>query len=608
MGKGDYSSKHISVLDEIEHIQLHPGMYIGETSNPTHLIEEAIDNALDECLAGFASIIAVNLDTENNIYAIIDNGRGIPITNNTPNIISTKMFSGAKFQHTKTAYEIVSGLHGIGLVAVNALSSFYVVEIYRDKKHAVFNFENSKFKNKKIDKFEDVRPFSTKIMFKPDQKIFETLLPDIERIRRRLLISSVELPQVTLVLNIDKNREIIKIDKQHYFDKYCLGNSDNGYTKILSFKSTEGSESFGVTFCYTLEGSIAPRILSSINLLPVDNGGTHVNCFFEVIRDIFVAKGKRLGFHFQPQDSICGLRSYLSLYLKKPEFHGQTKDKLVNRKSYFDKLLKKVRFSIESYFDKEQDELKTILNMFEQYRRKVDSRKLRSTTNGKRASTKFTKLRDCTSRNGELFITEGQSASGSLIQCRDPRIHAVLPLKGKVPNISNAKDILNNKEIGELIQSLGTGVGPDFHISKLRYDKIICATDADPDGSHIASLITMVLAVLVPEIIKKQKYYIARTPLFAINEGKTFIPLWTEKEVKEAIQNKKNVSRFKGLGELNPSQLKVCLVDKSTRKLVQLSFTNNLKKLTKLFSESSEKRDLLERSGEWSSVEEVMYE
>jgi len=608
MSKGDYSSKNISVLDEIEHIRLHPGMYIGETTNPTRLIEEVVDNALDECLAGFASIIAVNINTKDCVYAVIDNGRGIPITNNTPNIISTKMFSGAKFQHTKTAYDIVSGLHGIGLVAVNALSSFYVVEIYRDKRHGVFNFENSKFKSKKIDKFEEVRPFSTKIIFKPDKQIFESLLPDIERVRKRLLIASVELPQVTLVLNIDESREIIKIDKHHYFDKYCLTNSDNNCSKVMSFISSDEVESFGVTFCYTLEGSITPRVLSSINLLPVDNGGTHVNCFFEILRDIFVAKGKRLGFHFQPQDSLCGLRSYLSLYLRKPEFHGQTKDKLVNRKSYFDKLLKKVKLSIESYFDKEQDELKVILNLFEQYRRKVDSRKLRSTANEKRASTKFTKLRDCNSRNGELFITEGQSASGSLIQCRDPRIHAILPLKGKVPNISNAKDILKNKEIGELIQSLGTGVGPNFDISKLRYDKIICATDADPDGSHIASLVTMVLAVLVPEIIKKQKYYIAQTPLFAINEGKTFIPLWTEQEVNKARNENRKITRYKGLGEMNPSQLKVCLIDKPTRKLIQLSYTDSLKKLIKLFSESSEKRDLLERSGEWSHFEEVIRE
>lgn len=596
MTKGDYSSKHISVLDEIEHIQLHPGMYIGETTNPTHLIEEAIDNALDECLAGFASIIAVNIDTKNNVCAVIDNGRGIPITNNTPNIISTKMFSGAKFQHTKTAYEIVSGLHGIGLVAVNALSNFYAVEIYRDKKHAIFNFENSKFKSKVIKKFEDIRPFSTKITFEPNPEMFETTLPDINRVRRRLLIASVELPNVTLVLNVDKSREVIKINKQQYFEKYCLFGLDNNYSKEISFNVSDNVESFDVTFLYTLDGAISPRVLSSVNLLPVDNGGTHVNCFFDILREIFTTRAKKLNFHFQPQDCLCGLRSYLSLYLKKPEFHGQTKDKLVNRKSYLDKLSKKVKTSIESYFDKEPEELRLLLEQFEQYRRRLDTRKLRTSTNGKRASTKFTKLRDCTSRNGELFITEGQSASGSLIQCRNPRLHAVLPLKGKIPNISNTKDILKNKEIGELIQALGTGIGSDFNISRLRYDKVICATDADPDGSHIASLVTMVLAVLVPDIIKQKKFYIAQTPLFAINERNTFIPLWAEKDVREAVQNKRNISRFKGLGELSPNQLKQCLVDKTTRKLILITFTNDLKSLMNLFSDASEKRVLLEEA------------
>ncbi len=591
--KNSYTSKDISVLDEIEHIQLNAGMYVGDTSTPTHLVEEAIDNSLDECLAGYATIIAVNINIKDNVCRVIDNGRGIPLSNDTPKIVSTKLFSGAKFQHTKTAYKIVSGLHGIGLVAVNALSEQYIVEIYRDGKHGIFIFENSKLKNKKIEKFIGDKPFATKIQFKPSSKIFETLQPDIDRIKRRLLIASVELPGTTFVLDVNDNRHVIKINKQQYFSSFCLGHSDTSWSEVVSVKAEDGSERTEVMFCYSLDGSISPRVLSSVNLLPVDNGGTHVNYFFDILREIFTTRAKRIGVKFQPQDCLCGLRAYLSLYLTKPEFQGQTKDRLVNRKSHLDKLLRRVKQGIEAHFEENPEQLERLLGQFEQYRKKLDSRKLRSTVNGRRASTKFTKLRDCTSRNGELFIVEGQSASGSLIQCRNPRTHAVLPLKGKIPNVSNTKDILKNKEVGELIQALGTGVGPDFDISKLRYDKVICACDSDPDGSHIASLITMLLAVLVPEVIRQGKYYIAHTPLFAINEGKIFIPLWTDKEVRNAMEKNRNISRFKGLGELSPHQLKFCLVDEKKRRLIPLTFSSNINKLIKLFSEADEKRKLL---------------
>jgi len=182
-----YGAKDVRVLEEVEHIQLNAGMYVGETSNPVHLIEEVLDNALDEALAGHAKIVAVILDTKNSIFSVLDNGRGIPISEDTPIIVSSKLFSGAKFQDKKSAYEISSGLHGVGLVAVNALSDYYTVEVFRNKKHAIYKFEKSKLKYAKIDpKYKGEIPFSTKIEFKPDKKYFETLQPDIERIRRRL--------------------------------------------------------------------------------------------------------------------------------------------------------------------------------------------------------------------------------------------------------------------------------------------------------------------------------------------------------------------------------------------------------------------------------------
>jgi DNA gyrase/topoisomerase IV subunit B len=593
----NYSSKDVRVLDEVEHIRLNPSMYIGDTSNPVHLVEEALDNALDEALAGFATIIAVNLDLENQLYSVIDNGRGIPISDNTPITISTKLFSGAKFQDKKTAYEISSGLHGVGLVAVNALSEHFRIEIYRNRKRAWYNFENTKMVRKRVSQISNEemkdKPFSTKIEFRPSSKIFETLQPDIERIRQRLITASAQMPNTTFVLNTSDSSEVINLSLDQHFAENCLTTRKD--VIMIRVTAEKKPESFEVMFAYEREGPITPRVLSSINLLPVASGGTHVNVFNDMLKDFFITKAKKFGYRFQPSDCLVGFRAYFMLSLKEPKFAGQTKDKLTNRKTYFESFIKSFRTQLESWANKQPEILEELLSRFQEYRKKHESKKLVTNGTGKRASTKFTKLRDCTRRDGELFIVEGDSAGGLVLQSRKTEIHAVLPLKGKsIPNVITHKDILKNKEVAEFIMALGTGVGPHFNLSKLRYDKIICAADADHDGAHIACLVTMMIAKLVPEVVKSGKYYIAQTPLFAINEKKTFIPLWTPDQLKKAREQKRNISRFKGLGELSPHQMKVCLLDEKTRHLIPIKYSEKIDELSNIFSNVDAKRKLLE--------------
>lgn len=594
-----YTSKDVKVLSEIEHIRTAPEMYIGSTETPVHLVEEAMDNALDEMQAGHASIIAVNVDTKTGIVDIIDNGRGIPLSNNTPVTISTKLFSGAKFKGKKTAYEISSGMHGVGLVTLTALSEFYKVEIYRNGQYAIYDFKNSKLKKKKITKHDiesDKLPFSTKITFKASKEYFEKIIPDINRIRSRLTIASAELPKKNaFVLTIDDEREIFRLSLQDYFGQNLIKNDTT--TKVMAFRSSNGAEKFNIMLTYSKTGSVTPRVMSSINLLPVSDGGVHVNVLYEILREIFIAKAKKLGYNFKPQDCLVGFRGYLMLSLKEPKFSSQTKNKLTNRKVYFEKLIGQLKQKIEDHLTKDQDLLIELLDHFQAYRRKLDSKNIKVATNGKRAATKFTKLRDCTSKNGELFIVEGDSAGGGFVECRNPKIHAILPLRGKIPSAATAKDIIKNKEISELIGSLGTGIEPNFDISKLKYKKVLAAMDADSDGYHIFCLVTIALAMLVPEVIKNGNYYFVQTPLYAINEKKSFIPLWNNDDVSKAKSEKRHITRIKGLGELNPEQLEVVAVNEKTRRLIPVTFTSNIEKMVKLFSDSSEKRRLLE--GEW---------
>ena len=402
-----YSAKDVRVLEEVEHIRLNPGMYIGETNNPVHLIEEALDNALDEALAGHARIIAVVIDTKLNKFSVLDDGRGIPLDGDTAITVSSKLFSGAKFQDKKTAYEISSGLHGVGLVAINALSEQYNIEVYRDNKHAIYEFKSSKLKRSQIDDFKEDRPFATKIEFIPDSKFFETLVPDLDRIRRRLTTASAEMSKdISFVLIIDEKKEIFQLDISDHFRINCLTKKSKVQATFL--QSEKKPEKFNILFTYDVEGPVAPKIISSVNLLPVNSGGTHVNAFYDILKDFFMAKAKKNGLSFQPNDCLYGLRAYLMLSLVEPKFSGQTKDKLTNRKTDFDKFARDFKNQLEQFAQQQEPILMEYLERFSDYRKKLDAKKLKTNgTGGRRASTQFTKLRDCTRRKGELFIVEG---------------------------------------------------------------------------------------------------------------------------------------------------------------------------------------------------------
>lgn len=437
-------------------------------------------------------------------------------------------------------------------------------------------------------------PFSTKIEFVPDKKYFHELTPDLNRIRNRLTTASAELSNdISFVLVVDNKKEVFNLNVEEHFVASTFSNKDKAIVNHLV--AEKKPEKFEIIFGYDESGQASPKSMSCVNLLPVSQGGSHVASFQDTLKDFFMSKAKKYGFEFQPNDALFRLRAYLTLKMVEPKFSSQTKEKLTNHKSEFNIFEGEFKKQLEAFAKENEELMVEYMSRFAEYRRKIDSKKLITNgSNGRRASTQFTKLRDCTGRNGELYIVEGDSAAGSLIQSRNPRVHAILPLRGKsIPNVTTKKSILDNKEVGELIRAIGTGIDPQFDLSKMRYDKIICATDADHDGNHIACLVTMAIAILLPEIIRAGRYYIAQTPLYAINEKKLFKPLWTERTLKTAREKGRTITRFKGLGELSPHQLKICLVDEKTRNLIPIKYSDNIEDMIKLFSSAEEKRKLV---------------
>lgn len=598
----EYNSKSFKVLTDYESIRLSPGMYIGQTSSPTHLVEEVLDNAFDECLAGYANIVMVEYDSKNNIFSISDNGRGIPVEKDIPITISTFLNSGAKFKGSRDVYEICSGRHGVGLVAVNALSDFFKIEIVRKSVYSIFEFKKFRL-FKKFSAPIVKKTFSTKITFKPDKKIFESLVPDISRIRDRLLIASIHLQNCVFVLIVDGEKEIIKLNTDEYFVKYCLSENEE-ITKIINISVKDKREDKGfitveklnLKLCYSLNGAITPKILGSVNLLPVEGGGTHIKLLSGMLKDILSSYGKKMNRRFVPQDTVCGLRVYIDLSLAEPEFGGQTKTQLINRKSYLEKLFNKVKRVLDLEFSKNPDQLDMILKRFEDYRIKTESRKEKVNIKS-RGLMKFTKLRDCKNHpDGELFIVEGDSAAGSFLQCRNSRLHGIMPLKGKIPNVAiKGMNIIENQEVKEIISAVGCDIGPNFNISKLRYDKIILNCDADCDGGHINCLLIALFGYLMPEIIKHEKLFICYMPLFAISKEKMFRPIWTESELEKVRIGKYTnyIGRYKGIGSLSPWQLKICALDEKIRKLIKVEYSKDIKLIMRLLSEPAEKRKLL---------------
>jgi DNA gyrase subunit B len=604
-----YTEKDIQVLSELQHIRKNTGMYIGETINPNHLLYEVLDNSLDEANAKHASLVGIFIDTKEKTCTISDNGRGIPFTGDVIQTIATKLFSGGKFKKGEegSAYGIAAGLHGIGLVAVTALSVWVEFIIYRDNKKAIFRFEDATLVKKEIVDFDSAKkPFSTQVSFKPDKKYFETVDFNLNPVRERLNIASIGIPHLKLILMENDHKEIIQCTIDQYFRDIICGGQEKNVTPIFTLHKRVKDEEVLIKFAWDMNSSSAAKHHGAVNLLSV-NQGTHINRTFTVFRDVFSAFAKKEKLTFQPQDCLVGFRAITMVSLYTPEYSSQTKEKLSTNKAKIDHLYDGLDVQLEQFFEKNQELKMTLLGFFESYRKGLSASKniVKSSKEVSRYNQVIdSKLKDCTAHSvehSELFVTEGASAAGGLVQCRNTKYHAILGLKGKIPNMAaGKKDFLKNKEVVEICNALGTGIESDFNGSCVRYGKVIFACDADADGSHITSLLMVLFLKLVPGLIQDgTKVYRAIMPLYGAMKAGKFYPFYTDTEFEKFKAENPNIKtqRYKGLGEMNPDQLKVCLLDKETRKLELIQFPENAEEIWKIMTDAESKRGLLGEEG-----------
>jgi topoisomerase-4 subunit B len=625
----NYNAKSIEVLTGLDPVKKRPGMYTN-TENPNHLIQEIIDNSVDEVLAGHASNIAINLYNDNSIE-VIDNGRGMPVDIHPEHQISgielimTKLHSGGKFNNKN--YTHSGGLHGVGISVVNALSTRLEAEIKRDGNIHGIVFEDG-FKTKELEIIGTVgkKNTGTKVRFWPDKKYFDDIKINIKSLKNLLEAKAILCKDLTIKYSNESKKE----NQTWHFNAGLKGylelKLDAETLPIEPFfidNFSNGDSFLDAVFCWC-DAPLEHIKNSYVNLIPTPQDGTHVtglkNGVYDAIKTYIEKNSLALkNIKVTANDSFAKLNYVISVKITNPQFAGQTKEKLSN-KDVTAFVATSIRDLLTIWLNQHPDEARDIIeNINKVAQKRVNADK--KTTRKRIMNTSIRlpgKLTDCISSDvasTELFIVEGDSAGGSAKQARDKNFQAVMPLKGKILNSweLDADTIMNSQEVHNIATAIG--VDPDSNdISGLRYSKICVLADADSDGLHIATLLCAMFLKHFRKLIELGHIYIAQPPLFRIDIGKsTFYALDEyEKEniLKENVKltGKINIMRFKGLGEMNPPQLRESAMAVSSRRLLQLTLSNvenDDEMLDRLLAKkrSKDRRDWLEVHGDRADIE-----
>ncbi len=595
--ENEYGADQIQVLEGLEAVRKRPGMYIGSTSSRGlhHLVYEIVDNAVDEALAGYCDTIDVQINKDNSI-TVRDDGRGIPTDINTKTgkpaveVVFTVLHAGGKFGGG--GYKVSGGLHGVGASVVNALSKWLEVKVCRNGKVHYQRYEYGKVVEPlKIIGDCDENFTGTEVTFLPDDSIFEETVYDYKTLEIRLRETAFLTKNLRIVLR--DIREEDEIEKAFHYEGgikefvtylnkgktplyddviYCEGTVNNVYVEVAMQHNDAYTE----------------NSLSFVNNINTPEGGTQVEGFKRAITKTFNNYAKQNKILKENEENLSGddfregLTAIISVKIEDPQFEGQTKQKLGNSEA---------RAAVEGVMSEQLtyylEQNPTIAKMI--CEKAVLAKRARDAARKAREATRKTalsvaalpgKLADCSDKNPEnceIFIVEGDSAGGSAKKARTRATQAILPLRGKILNVEKARidKIMDNAEIRTMITAFGTGIQEDFDITKLRYNKIIIMTDADVDGAHIDTLMLTFFYRFMPELIKDGHVYLAMPPLYQVTRNKKNYYAYSDEELNKILteigrDNQNKIQRYKGLGEMDASQLWETTMDPNTRILKQV--------------------------------------
>src|SRR3989339_1776749 len=653
--QNDYNAKSINVLKGLEAVRKRPAMYIGDvgTRGLHHLVNEVVDNSIDEALVGFADMINITIHKDETI-SVEDNGRGIPVDMHAEEkksaleVVMTMLHAGGKFD--KNSYKVSGGLHGVGVSVVNALSEWLVVEVKRDGKIYTQEYKRGipKASVKQTGTYKSENT-GTKITFMPDKEIFKTVKFDFDTVSERLRELAYLNKEVTMTLKdeADGQEEVYKfkgglID----FVKYL----DENRTPIHKPVYIEGEkDNTPVEIAFEYSDSYSENVHSYVNNINTIEGGTHLVGFRTALtrtlnnyayKNGLIKESNKIS--LTGDDFKEGLTAVISVKVMEPQFEGQTKTKLGNSevKSAVETL---VGEKLSEFLEENSSIAKKIIDKcMRAAEAREAARKARDLVRRKNALDTMHlpgKLADCSINDPEhceIYIVEGDSAGGSAKQGRDRRFQAILPLRGKILNVEKAKinKILENQEIQAMISAIGAGIGEDFDSEKSRYGKIILMTDADVDGSHIRTLLLTFLYRHMKDLITAGKVYIAQPPLYKIKKGKEELYAFDDEEREKILKRMKAgkddkiveseeeiaaaegtdqpikgilISRYKGLGEMNPEQLWSTTMNPETRTVLQVNVESAAaadKIFETLMGDAVEpRRDFIEKHAKYANLD-----